>query len=156
MRRFLILLVGSVLFLPTSIPAEAANIHFVEGTATAIVDSTGSLTVQAKIAGLGRGEHTWTISGSNMVLTAGCRNAAGRYPNGTQKLSGSILGYYVSSSGVTRNGNLSIYQVFPAPQTFLNSCPSGQNWVIRQVSGDVQITLQSPVTWNGTIQAVLK
>ena len=147
----------SLLLIVSSLsPANAANIHFVDGSASAVVDASGVLIVRAKIAGLGKGDHEWTISGSNLTITAGCRNNAGHFPNGTQKLSGSLLGYYISATGNVSNGSLSIFQQFAPPLAFINSCPSGQAWVIRQVSGNVLIFVDSPVRWTGSIAASLQ
>lgn len=143
MRKILAVAVAALVLSPVS--AMAANVHFVSGS-TAKIYSNGHLVVNAKVAGLGNGTHTWTLDGTNISITAGCKNNSGSYPNGTQKFSGGGLGWTVTQSGDTVNGSIDISHDFAPVAGTIGNCPSGQTWTVRQITGRLKVMVDSSWT----------
>lgn len=121
----------------------AVSPHFITGSTSATINASEQLFVNVKIAGLGRNvSYEWTIDGSLVKLTAGCRNCSGKYPNGTQKFTGESLGYFESNSDSSNAaGALTVSTLLNPSSISVGSCPLGQTWTVRSKSGSVMFNL---------------
>jgi len=140
MRRFTIAALLAMLMLVLSVSAAfASSPHFI--SASASVNSSGSLVATFKEAGLGTTVTTESIT-LNATASAlyACINGGGKHPSAANK---ETVTAPVSNTGAfpVRNGQTtgSISVGPPGPGSF--SCPSGQKLVLISVSyTDVTLT----------------
>lgn len=126
-------------------PALATSPHFIKTSASG-VNSSGSLTVNWKEAGLGNNQNvTYLLSADSSAVYA-CINHGGHHPQASNKetVSGPVssTGTFSSGKNGTISGSLTVNP--PSPGSF--SCPGNQNLVLASVSY-MNVTLQD--TTNG-------
>ena len=153
MFRKVSLLIMSISFILFPQQLYAASPHYVNSSA--LIYSNGHLIVDATVAGLGNGTHTYKLNGTSVTVTAGCRNNSGQFPNGTQKFAGSGLGWNVTDiTGTTSNGNVWVYHDFSPVSGFVGTCPTGQTWTVKSVSGSINVIIDDGLfTGNITVKA---
>ncbi|MBC7292443.1 MAG: hypothetical protein H5T83_14055 [Actinotalea sp.] len=112
--------------------AMAANPHFLRAAASG-PDSSGNLTVNFKIAGLGDTVTTTVTATADATATYACRNNGGNFPSDPKKteVSGPVSASGEFTSG--KNGQITGSLTLNPPATTL-SCPPGQNRVLVSVS----------------------
>jgi hypothetical protein len=133
MRRFAIAALLAMLMLVLSVSAAFADSpHFI--SASASVNSSGSLVATFKEAGLGNTVSTESITlSADASATYACINGGGHHPKAANKetVSGPVsnTGAFPVRNGQT-TGSISVGP--PGPGSF--SCPSGQKLVLAFVS----------------------
>lgn len=128
MKRVLITL---VVLLMASL-AFAQNPHFIKASASG-PDSSGDLTVNFKLAGLGANETITITATADATAVYACQNNGGNFPSDPKKqeVSGPVSASGDFTSG--KNGQITDSLTLSPPASTL-SCPPGQNLVLASVS----------------------
>ena len=133
MRRSMIAILSVLLLVcSTAAGAFAENPHFVRATASG-PNTSGNLTVNFKMAGLGANETITIVASADATAVYACRNNGGNFPADPKKTS--VSGPVSASGDFTsgKNGQVSGSLTLSPPATTL-TCPGGQRVVLVSVS----------------------
>jgi hypothetical protein len=133
MRRILAsfsLVFAAVLLLAP--PVNAASPHFIRASASG-PNSSGQLTVDFKIAGLGDTVTTTVTASADATAVYACRNNGGNFPSDPKKeeTSGPVSNSGQFTSG--KNGQITGSPALSPPASTL-TCPPGQSRVLVSVT----------------------
>ena len=133
MRKLGIIAVLSLLVVAlAAVPALAANAHFIKASAAG-PNTSGELTVNFKIAGLGANETITVLTEGDASGNYACINKGGKNPQASNK---QAFAGPVSASGdftSDKNGSVTGSLTLTPPATTL-VCPGGQKLVLADVT----------------------
>jgi hypothetical protein len=132
MRRMLFVLAAVCATAAIGVPvALAVSPHFVSASAT--LNSNGTLTVSFKEAGLGTNQQITYTASADATAVYVCVNRGGANPSASNKttVSGPVSATGTFSSG--KNGNVSATLTLSPPASDI-SCPKGQSLQLASVS----------------------
>ena len=132
MKRILAVIFAPLLFLLVAIaPAQAVSPHFISASGT--LNSSGTLTVNFKEAGLGTNQNITYVLSADATATYVCVNKGGSNPSAQNKttVAGPVSATGTFSSG--KNGNVTASLTVSPPPSDI-SCPKGQSLQTAQVT----------------------
>lgn len=132
MRRFAMALIAvSVVGLIAPTAALAANVHFVKGPT--FTDNGTTLTTTGKLAGLGNGDLTITVSINGIATKITCTNRGGNQAPGQNKPGVTASGSQTITSDEIKNGSVTIRVTTAEPAQLTPKqagCPNN-NWTVK-------------------------
>ena len=132
MKRILAIIFAPLLLLLVAIaPAQAVSPHFISASAT--LNSNGTLTANFKEAGLGTNQNINYVLSADATATYVCVNKGGANPSAANKstVAGPVSASGTFSSG--KNGNVTASLTVSPPPSDI-SCPGGQRLQLAQVT----------------------